>query len=354
MKIRKRIRLNAHELIERMVKFMVTIKDIAKACGVSVATVSKALNNYPDISAQTAEKIRQTAEELHYLPNSAARQLKTNMSHNIGVVFVDGTNSGLTHQYFSTILNSAKEEIEQHGYDLTFISQNIVGGSFLEHCRYRKCDGVLIASVDFESEQVRELLQSNIPTVSIEYVTDGQNSVMSDNVDGACALTQYLIEKGHRKIAFVHGEMTSVTRKRLLGFYRACGKHNIEVPDLYIVEAAFHDPGRSAAAVRQLLNLKDPPTAIMFPDDYSYLGAMTELEKMGIRVPEDLSVVGYDGISLVQYLRPKLTTYYQDAEAIGRRSARRLIEIIEDRNHDAEEQIKVSGRILEGNSVKQL
>ena len=104
---------------------MVTIKDISKQCGVSPATVSKALNGYGDISTETAEMIRKTAQEMHYMPNAAARQLKTNMSHNIGVLFVDDTMSGLTHEYFSAILNSAKEEAERLGYDITFISRTV-------------------------------------------------------------------------------------------------------------------------------------------------------------------------------------------------------------------------------------
>ena len=99
---------------------MVTIKDISKARGVSPATVSKALNGYRDVNPQTAERIRQAAKEMHYLPNVAARQLKTNISHNIGVLFVDETNCGLTHEYFASILNSAKEELELLGYDIDF------------------------------------------------------------------------------------------------------------------------------------------------------------------------------------------------------------------------------------------
>lgn len=121
---------------------MATIKDISKRCGVSPATVSKALNGYGDISEETKQKILAAATELHYTPNAAARQLKTNTSHNIGVVFVDQTGSGLAHEYFSQILDSAKEEAEKRGYDITFISENVGYGSYLEHCRYRNCDEI--------------------------------------------------------------------------------------------------------------------------------------------------------------------------------------------------------------------
>ena len=113
---------------------MVTIKDLSKLCEVSPATVSKALNGYGDVGQETTERILRAAREMHYMPNAAARQLKTNISHNIGVVFEDETMSGLTHEYFSQILNSAKNTVEALGYDITFISQTIGGRSFTEHC----------------------------------------------------------------------------------------------------------------------------------------------------------------------------------------------------------------------------
>lgn len=335
---------------------MVTIKDISQKCGVSPATVSKALNGYGDISPETAEMIRKTAQEMRYMPNAAARQLKTKSSHNIGVLFVDETMCGLTHEYFSAVLNGAKEEAERLGYDVTFISRNMGGdrNSYVEHCRYRKFDGVLIASVDFQNDAVIELVKSEFPTVTIDYSFNNCSSVISDNVEGVYELTSYLIGKGHRKIAFIHGETTSVTQKRMVGFYRACEANGIEVPDEYIVEGRYHDPKTSAELTAYLMGMEDPPTAIMYPDDYSYIGGLGQLEKMNLSVPEDISVAGYDGINLSQVLRPRLTTYYQDAEMIGRTSAKKLIESIENHKTCINEQIMVSGRLLEGKSVKQI
>ena len=240
---------------------MVTIKDISKALGVSPATVSKALNGYTDINPQTAERIQTMAKEMHYLPNIAARQLKTNRSHNIGVLFVDETNSGLTHDYFAVILNSAKETFEKLGYDVTFISDSIAGkkASFLEHARYRNCDGVLIASVDFTSQQVIDLVNSEIPTVTIDYAFNSNSCVMSDNVDGQYELTKYVLEMGHRRIGLIHGEMTMVTRKRLNGFYRALKEFGVELDPQYEKAAAFHDTKTTAAAVRALMELPAVP-----------------------------------------------------------------------------------------------
>ena len=334
---------------------MVTIKDISKACGVSPATVSKALNGYDDISEETVRLVKQTARELNYTPNAAARLLKTSISHNIGVLFVDDTMSGLTHEYFSYILNSVKEEAERNGYDITFISQTLGRRkmSFLQHCLYRNCDGVVIASVNFDSPAVHELVSSNVPVITIDYAFDNISAVLSDNVEGAYKLTSYLLDKGHRRIAFIHGEQTSVTSKRLVGFNRALRERDVTIPAEYLVQARYHDADSVRRATAQLMDLPEPPTAIMFPDDISFLGGQAELLNRGIRIPEDISVCGYDGISLSGLLQPPLTTWHQDADRIGKESVRKLIESIEHKPTCAAEQIMVSGQLVSGSSVRE-
>ncbi|MCR4908341.1 MAG: LacI family transcriptional regulator [Lachnospiraceae bacterium] len=333
---------------------MVTIKDISKKMNISPATVSKALNGYSDINPETAERIKLMAEKMNYQPNTAARQLKTNISHNIGIVFVDNAGWGLTHEYFSGILNSAKEELERLGYDITFISQNIGGrrSSFLEHAKRKNCDGILIACADFDSENIQELVKSDIPTVAIDYSCDGISSVLSDNVEGGYQLTRYLLDKGHRRIAFIHGEDTLVTKKRINGFRRAFREMGLPVPESMVVTGSFHDAEKSADATEKLMALKDKPTAIMYPDDFSYLGGLTILEKLGLSIPDKVSVTGYDGIRMGRFLRPSLTTYYQDTENIGKLSAGKLIETIEDRENCVPEQLIVKGRLIMGNTVK--
>lgn len=151
---------------------MVSMKDIAKACGVSVATVSKALSGQPDIGEQTRELICKTADSLGYMTNSAARALKTNRTYNIGVLFVDERRSGLAHEYFSSVLESLKVEAEAGGYDITFINRNVgkKATTYLQHCQYRGVDGVVIACVDFDDPQVLELVNSKLPVVTIDHV----------------------------------------------------------------------------------------------------------------------------------------------------------------------------------------
>ena len=334
---------------------MVTIKDISRKCGVSPATVSKALNGYDDISEETIRLVRQTASELNYTPNAAARLLKTSISHNIGVLFVDDTMSGLTHEYFSYILNSVKEEAEISGYDITFISQKLGKRkmSFLQHCLYRNCDGVVIASVNFDSKAVHELINSDVPVVTIDYAFDNVSSVLSDNVEGAYELTSYLLNMGHRKIGYIFGEQTSVTNKRLVGFNKALKEHGVSIPPEYLVQGRYHDAEVVREATARLMDLPDPPTAIMFPDDISFLGGQAELTRRGLRIPEDISVCGYDGINLSGLLQPPLTTWHQDADRIGKESVRKLIETIEHRSTCAAEQIMVSGQLVSGSSVRE-
>ncbi|MEA4869397.1 MAG: LacI family DNA-binding transcriptional regulator [Christensenella sp.] len=335
---------------------MITIKDISERCGVSRATVSKALNGHTDIGADTIAQIRRAAKEMGYLPNATARTLKLGRSHNIGVLFVDKTACGLTHEYFSSILDSLKVEAERRGYDITFISKDIGEFSmdYYEHTKYRNCDGVIIASVDFSDPAVIRLVSSEIPTVTLDFIFDNRTSVLSDNIGGMSALVNYVYKMGHRRIAFIHGEDTSVTQKRLISFHKTCASLGIHVPEYYVQPALYHDPKSSGLATRELLSLPDRPTCILYPDDFSIIGGMNELERQGVSIPEDMSVAGYDGILLSQVLHPRLTTYRQDTEAMGREAAAKLVEAIEQPKTCLPQQIVVSGQLLEGDTVKDI
>ena len=333
---------------------MVSMKDIARQCGVSVATVSKALNGQPDIGEETRERICAVARDMGYMTNSAARALKTNRTYNLGVLFVDERRSGLAHEYFSAVLESFKVEAEAHGYDITFINHNVGGKptTYLQHCLYRGVDGVVIACVDFTNPQVQELVDSGIPLVTIDHVFDGRLAVVSDNVRGVEALVRHVYSMGHRKIAFLHGERTSVTNNRLIGFHRTCQELGLQIPDEYVIECVYHDPDRCAEATRKLLQLPDRPTCVLFPDDYSYIGGLRVLTEAGLRVPEDISAVGYDGINLAVVMG--LTTFCQDTKALGTTAADRLISLIEHPKTTLLDRVMIPGHLLEGASVKRI
>lgn len=335
---------------------MVKIKDIAKKCGVSVATVSKALNRSHEISEKTTQHVKRVANELGYIANSNARSLKTNRSYNLGLLYVDKSESGLEHEYFNVILNSIKKEAESLGYDVTFISNKIGNSrnSYLSHSRYRGCDGVILVSADFHDPEVIHLVESDMPTVTIDHIYNDRTAIMSDNSNGLKEIVHYLYEQGHRKISFIHGEDTTVTKGRLASFYKTCKELDLDIPKVYIKEALYHIPKFSGLATRELLELEDRPTVIIFPDDYSYMGGLTEIEKHGLKIPEDISVVGYDGIYLSKILRPILTTYVQDSHQIGEVAASKLIEMIENPKTFIPEQVVIDGHLQKGQTVKKI
>ena len=332
------------------------MKDIAKRCGVSTATVSKALNGQPDIGEETRERILRTADELGYMANASARALKTKRSYDIGVLFVDPMHGGLAHEFFSTMLDGIRREAERHGYDITFINSSVGQRqtSYLQHCRYRGLDGVVIASADYFDPMVAELVQSELPVVTVDHVFNNRISVVSDNLVGMDALVRYVYGKGHRKIALIHGEVTSVTRNRLTGFHRACEELGLTVPEKWMRRGVFHDPKGCCQITKELLSQPELPTCIFFPDDYSYIGGYNAITEAGLRIPEDISAVGYDGIPLSRIISPVLTTWLQDADGLGTVATARLIEQIEHPRTAILDRVIVTGHLQEGGSVKDL
>ena len=333
---------------------MISMKDIAEKCSVSVATVSKALNNHSDIGEETKKHIRETAERLGYYPNSSARALKTKRSLNIGVLFVDEGRSGLTHDYFAKVLDSFKRVSEVSGYDITFINATSQKMTYLEHSRYRGVDGVVIACVDFDDRDVIDLVNSELPVVTIDHVFDNRISVVSDNIGGMRALVDYVHSLGHERIAYIYGDDTAVTRNRVASYYNALKELGIEADDSYTIASAYRNPKLAAKYTKQLLALKKRPTCILYPDDYSAIGGLNAMEEAGLAVPDDISIVGYDGLYVSQIIHPKLTTYEQNCEEIGRVAAKSLIRLIRDQKSTLIEKILIPGRIIEGGSVKKL
>ncbi|MCM1326776.1 MAG: LacI family transcriptional regulator [Bacteroidales bacterium] len=336
---------------------MASLKDISKICGVSVATVSKALNNHKDIGEDTKKHIRQVAKEIGYSPNLSARALKTNRTYEIGVLFMDDALSGLTHDYFSRVLDSFKRAAEKSGYDITFINacRNREGRmSYLEHCRYRGFDGVMLACIDVSDPEVIELVQSNIPLVTIDYLFNNRIAVISDNVTGMRELLEYIYGKGHRKVAYIHGAKSAVTDSRLTSFYNTAEKLGMEVPEEYIGEAAYRNTEDTYQVTTELLNLQNPPTCIIFPDDFAAFGGINAIRDRGLRIPEDVSVAGYDGINAARHIQPSLTTIRQDTEQMGCVAARELISLIERPKTTIVEQIVIPGNLIEGQSVAEI
>jgi LacI family transcriptional regulator/LacI family purine nucleotide synthesis repressor len=330
------------------------MKDISNACGVSIATVSKALNNHSDIGEETKKMIRRVAKEMGYSPNAQARALKTNRTGNIGVLFVDGANSGLTHDYFSYVLDSFKRCVEAKGYDITFINSSRKQMTYLEHCRYRRFDGVMIACVDFADPQVEDLAHSNIPLVTIDHRIPNCTAIVSDNRKGMADLLRYVYEQGHRRIAYIHGQDATVTMVRLASFYETAKKLELEINPAYVLQADYRDTQAAADATMKLMELSQPPTCILYSDDFAAYGGISILNQMELRIPEDISIAGYDGLLASRHMRPMLTTIKQNTEAMGQAAGERLIELITHPKEIAPEQMIIEGELFEGNTVKRV
>ncbi len=333
---------------------LVSIKDIAAECGVSAATVSKALNDHDDVGSATKQKIRETAKRMGYMPNSLARALKTKKSYNIGVLMVDKANSGLTHQYFAEILDSFKVTMEKSGYDLTFISSHVGDNSYsyYEHCMYRNVDGVLAACVDFTAPEVQRLLGSDLPIVSIDYVEEGKYSVVSDNERGIRDALRFALEQGHTKIAYIYGDDAQVTRSRLRAFREMLAEHHCEVDERFLRPAHYLNAELAYQITLQLLQEEDAPTCILYPDDICAIAGLSAIREVGLVPARDVSVIGYDGTPLLRMLRPNLTTIQQNTELMGRKAAELLLKLLRKEYIPPEERVRYClGTLLTGETV---
>ena len=335
---------------------MVTLKDIARECKVSFSTVSKALKGSPEISFETTEFIQKKAREMGYHPNIAARSLRTNRTYDIGVIFEDKTGAGFQHQYFATIISGIQKVAFSKGYEMTFVSGDSTKNyDYYAHALARNYDGVCLLSCDYTSSGIKSLVNSEIPTVSLDYFYDIEHSaVMSDYSAGINELLEYVISMGHKKIAMIHGEKTWVTEQRVEAFKKVCADHGITVPDEYFAEGLYHDPVTSSAATEVFLSLPEPPTCIFYPDDYAALGGIRELSGRGLKPGQDISIVGYDGIKLTSMMIPPLTTYEQNGEEIGRTMAEALLAKIENPAEFTPKKEMVTGRLIKGGTVVKL
>ncbi len=337
---------------------MVTIKDISKHSGFSVATVSKVLNNYTDISPATREKVLKLCSDMGYVPNSSARSLKTHRSNTLGIIFEEITNQGLQHPLFAKILESFKSTIEAHGYDIMFLAKSMgkQNGSYLEHSKRKQVEGILVLCEDFNSEEMLELYQSKIPVVIIDYSVDTSVTVTSNNEEGMHQGIDFLHALGHTKIAHIYGDQTTFiggTRKD--AFERYMKQIGLDVPSQYLVSGAFFSKEDGYRAMKKILQLEDLPTAVFCASDMVAIGAIKAIREAGKKVPEDFSIVGFDGIDVGQLISPRLTTIRQDARKMGEIAARKMIQLIDAKTPDmAGETVTVDTYLINGETTRVL
>lgn len=332
---------------------MATIYDIAKMCGLSPATVSKALSGASDVSMATRNKIRQIASSVDYIPDGRAKGLSQNRTWTIGVLCQDGSEMGLRHYLFAEIIESFKSVVERHGYDIFFTSNQLgkMGLTYYGHCRYRRADGVFIINTNHQSSEAKELMDSELPKVAIDYCNASISGVMTDCDKSMALLYNHLFDLGHRNIAYMHGEENKyVTDKRMKGLKKAMAKRGQAFRPDSLVQSKYYSIQGGYQSMIEILKRTDRPTAVIASDDYSAVGAIQAVRDRGLSVPEDISVVGFDGIEITQLFSPRLTTIRQDTTGMGAKAAECLIKQILGVDRAKPENIILEPQLLIGNS----
>ncbi|SHE48938.1 LacI family DNA-binding transcriptional regulator [Caloramator proteoclasticus] len=333
---------------------VVTIKDVAKKAGVSVSTVSRAFNNYSDINPETRELILKVADELGYRPNIIARSLSSNKNFRLGMLVEDYDLVGMLNPLVFEILMSFKNTATKLGYETVLLSttSDIQKNEKLSKLfSDKQLDGMFIMGLKMTDEYYRELskIDSSCVLYDININNPNVGCVGVDNTRGAFLAVEYLLKNGHKKIGFINGHKDAyVSYERLDGYYLAHNRYAVNVDNTLIEYADFTDKG-AEEAVEKLINRHRDLTAIFCASDIMAIGALNRLNDLGYTVPDDISLIGFDGIYLSQCVSPKLTTIKQDTLKIGEAAANLLFNLIQGQRIG---RVVIEPELVERESVK--
>ncbi|WP_199617516.1 LacI family DNA-binding transcriptional regulator [Paenibacillus alkalitolerans] len=310
------------------------IKTIAKMAGVSVATVSKIINNYSDIGEETKQRVLKIMEETGYRPSSSAKTLATKKSNLIGVVFAGALNSDLNHPFFVSVLNAFKKQIGLLGYDLLFFSNETFFHSkedYLARCRHFQVDGCIIIAGDEIEPSIHQLDQSEIPCIGIDIPLSGTNSayIMSDNAKISKQVVEHLYLNGFREIGFLgierHSEVIALREK---AFKESLKTFGLAVNPDWFFYSKEYDEESGYQAMKRAIAAGSLPKAMFAVTDLLAFGVMRAMKEHGLRIPEDVALIGCDDIDACPYTEPALTTVRQEKERIGKLAAIMLFDMI--------------------------
>lgn len=331
---------------------MVTIYDIAKHCGVSPSTVSKAINDYPAIPPETKERIKAAMAEMKYIPNLQAKSLSRGKSKNIGIlVYLEHDVSPFTHPLFGAILDSFSRKVSQAGYNLLFVSHYVEGtreGGLLKNMIARNVEGVVILG-EMDNPSVLEIADSSVKSVGFDYYGGKMPGIYTDGYSALKAVTEKLLSLGHREIAFITGKQNKITDQRIKGFQDALYEYRVPFNRANLLEGEYFNQERGIELTKKLLRRTPRPTAIIYPDDYVAIAGMEEIKREGLSIPGDISVFGFDGLEMGRYTSPKLATVVQDTKAIGEALGDALMAEMSDESSPKD--ISIPGRLLLSESI---
>jgi LacI family transcriptional regulator len=303
-----------------------TIRDVAERAGVSIATVSRVLNDRADVSVETRERVREVAREVGYSADPAARALATQRTRLVAVVV--GDNAGhrdLSLVFFGKVLAAISRRLSHSGYEALLLQSDDLG---LEH----RFDAAILIGVDDDDPLVADLAAREIPLVGVDVRCKVGRAafVGSDHADGVRLALAHLYALGHRRIAHVAGAANTVAgRDRIAAFHREASRLGLVLPDDYVREADFS----SASGYREtcaLLALPEPPTAIVAASDLMALAALQAIRDVGLQPAHDVAIVGFDDLEAAALAHPPLTTIRQDRPELGTVAAELAIELIDD------------------------
>lgn len=305
-----------------------TIRDVASAAGVSIATASRALNESRLVAEGTRTSVRAVADKLHYSPHGAARSLITSRTHTIGVLLPD-----LYGEFFSEVIRGIDQSVQEVGYHC-LLSSARHGGPPLEaalRSMRGRVDGLVLMSPEFTGELSRRTLPAGFPVILLNSAPAElpHGSLIVANFEGARAMVRHLVGLGHRRIAIIKGaEGNFDAAERLRGYRAALVEGGLE-SSLELEIAGDFSEAAGDAGVRRLLQLARRPTAIFAANDGMAIAALSALRDAGLRVPEDIAIGGFDDIPMARYVEPALTSVHVDISALGERAAARLLSTLE-------------------------
>lgn len=335
----------------------ITIKDIARICGVGVSTVSRALNNHPDINPETRQKIMDVVSEYDFVPNSSARNLKLTESNSIAILV-----KGMTNPFFTTMIKIMEEEIQRKKYSMEMRhvdSETDEVEVAIELVKEKKLKGIVFLGGYFNHSK-EKLARIGVPfvlsTISTVGEYDGSHSSVSvDDVAESYKMVDYLCKKGHKKIAILTAptEDISIGKLRTKGYLDALKANGITPNDDWIVRADkcgdVYTMGNGYEMMKKLLKKGFDATAVYAISDTIAIGAIKALTEAGKRVPEDVSVAGFDGIEMGFYCTPAITTIRQPIEEMARETVKKLFDVI--RHGAAHERKILDAELIERDSV---
>lgn len=304
---------------------MTTIKDVARRAGVAPSTVSNYLTGNARVSPPTAERIQEAIEALGYIPNMAARSLRINQTRTFGLIVPD-----ISNPFFSEIVRTIGHVSQRMEYALILCDSGGDGErekALLANLLSQRVDGILMIHTGRRSDYAELAQKAARPIVFVDREVRGWRSVVTDNVAGGRLAARHLLGLGHERIGILAGN-THVrnVQERLEGFIGEVNAHGLSVDSSYIISGdQTLETGRE---VDFLLKLRQPPTAIFATNDIIALGAWRKLVEMGVRIPEDISLIGYDNIEMTEITVPALTTIGQDKHEMGRQAVLALLDAI--------------------------